>query len=179
MRTGQEEEERAEYEALPSREQLAIWFLLDCAASRPDFEPVRFAYWMAKWKTHPLLQGVTLAAYDALSGAGSLALKCGTDVWGEAEEFFGEAAKIGSFVIRNGYIRSFEAFDFLFVRLFGGKVRSLTPSLFAASLLHPDVLMKDGDDEQLWAALMARSNRPSDYEPMWFPNRPLPEGKSR
>jgi hypothetical protein len=174
----QEADEREVYNALDASKQKAIRFLLDCAASpQPLFQPVRFHEWLAERGMQS--QGVTLAAYNELGIVRDLAAKLATkenwtDAGRNADVFFGGAVKIAIFCRRNEFIRTFAAFDFLFVRLFGGAVRPLTPSLFAAALLHPDVFVEETDARELESAMMARLTGWGTHEPVWFPNHPIP-----
>ncbi len=105
-----------------------------------------------------------------------------TDAGLNADVFFGAAMRIATFCRRNSLIRTFAGFDFLFVRMFGGEVRPLTPSLFAAAFLHPEFDQASTDAKELKSAFNAAQNKWGTHEPVWWPINhsqgpeiPLPE----
>ncbi len=89
--------------------------------------------------------------------------------------FFGEAVSIAVFCLRNNLIQTFAGFDFLFIRLFGGAVRPLNPSLFAAALFHPDLAFSEEDmARELNNAMIEHLAGWDTQEPVWFPNLEKP-----
>jgi hypothetical protein len=155
----QEVDEREAFDALEVPEQQAIRFLLDCAVLRPGlpgFQLELLGAWQAENQYRFGLTR-TLAAYDRFGIVPDLAGKLANkEPWGNAEAFFGGAVTIAVFCRMNSFIRTFAAFDLLFLRLFGGEVRLLTPALFAAAFLHPDVSVDARDTQELEQATMAR-----------------------
>ena len=174
-----EQDERDAYGELSSSEQTAIRFLLDCAASRRGFIPVRKGEWIAENRSSVWQFAVTLAAYECLSIVPRVAAhladaKSWTGGVLNATIFFGEASAIAEFCISNGFLQTFAGFDFLFVRIFGGAARPLTPSLFAAAVLHPNVHFAAMDSDELEKAVWARQSEWGVRDPVWFPNHPIP-----
>jgi hypothetical protein len=165
-----QEDEREAFEALEVSEQKAIRFLLDCAVLRPDLPG--FGEWLAE-NGRLFGHARTLAAFDRLGMIPDLAIKLtNKELWGNPEAFFGGAVTVAVFCRQNDFIRTFAAFDFLFVRLLGGAVRPLTPSLFAATLLHPDCLVHEQDAQEFEQAMMNRLREWDKHEPVWSPNEP-------
>ncbi len=174
-RQDQEQEEREAFQELDSAEQEALCFLLDCAATPLNCQPIRLTTWRAK-------KGLSnvLAAHERMGVVPTLKEKASkpdnwTDCGLNADVFLGEAVSIATYCIANGHLTTFAAADFLFVRLFGGAARPLVPSIFSAALLHPSVAIDAATAAvELQNALWAGQAGPGRAEPVWFPNHPLP-----
>ena len=119
--------------------------------------------------------GETLAAYAVFGGASRLReILYSPDRWGKREEFFGAAVRIAIGCLNLGDIGTYAAFEFIIVRIFGGKARPLAPALFAAAALHPEVESTLIHAHELEKAIFERRSGYGEHEPQWFPNHPLP-----
>lgn len=172
----EELDEREVFSDLALPERCAICLLLDCAKPPTDGESSHIHRWLVDseagwgWSLIAAAEGL-LRIVPRL--ADQLAHKEDwTDAGLNADVFYGKALHIAWFCRMNGLIRTFVAFDFLFVRLFGGAVRPLTPSLFAASLLHPLVSRDPNASEQLEKAVSARNADRGTNPAVWFPREP-------
>ncbi len=170
-----EREERDAFDEFSEAEKEAIRLLLECAdpsqKSKSRYIQEWFSAHEALWND-PL----PLAAMDVLGIVPSLAEQLAhKENWTDAgligDIFYGQAVRIASFCLRNNLIRTYAAFDFLFVRLFGGLARPLNPSLFVSALFHPDVGIEAFDPDEIGKAKWARKSGSGTHEPVWFPNR--------
>lgn len=183
MENHDEEKQEVEKEAFASiepSEQKAILFRLACVEYNHNNTATTYPKWEASsaWE-----QNLEWSAMDQLGLVPHLRDKLihkenWTDAGLNADVFYARALHIAQFCRRNNLIRTFAAFDFLFVRLFGGAARPLTPSLFAASLLHPEFLFSRKDERELNEAVRehafaALGSRSAD-DPVWFPNHEEP-----
>ena len=168
-----ERDERNDFDQLDGSEQNAIRLLLDCAGPSPNRNSRYVDEWVAgnrgdltmAWAAEGVLAIVPRLAEQ-------LAHKENwTDCGLNGDRFYGVAVRIATFCLMNSLIRTYHAFDFLFVRLFGGAARPLNPSLFVAGLLHPCIAMDAFDLDEIEKAKRARAAEWGTHDPVWFPNR--------
>ena len=168
----EEENEKEDFDSLELSEQKAIRFLLECTRYNQSKTNI-----ISNWKDS-FEASIVFAATDRLMIVPDLRDKLANkEGWTHAmlnvDIFYGKALHIAKFCHCNDLIHTFRAFDFLFVRLFGGAARPLTPSLFAACLLHPGRSFSYKDEQELGKAVWLQSvagpeGRDTD-DPVWYP----------
>lgn len=83
--------------------------------------------------------------------------------------FYGEAIKIEAFCIKCDFIKTFIAFKFLFVRLFGGYVIPYINYLFLASIFYPSLYVTKPRIE-IEKALVFGEEEWSPFESKFWPD---------
>jgi len=167
-------EEQEAFREIDKVQRLAICMLLDCAPPKAEVDSLAIRAWLATKRDNLWNSSLPLAAIDALKFVPRISDQIrNKDNWtdcGRNEDlFFGPALRIANFCLGNDLIKTYSAFDFLFVRLLGGVVRPLNPALFVASLLHHSIETSAFDSNEIDVARSARLDGWGTHEPVWIP----------
>ena len=155
------QDERTCYEELPILERRAICFMLDIA--KGDLASVQTWSNIFDFSLVSAAAGI-LSMMDERKKRVVNAAKYADN------ELYKYVIDVSRFLLANGLMQSFEAFEFVLVRLFGGELRPFVASIYVATLLHPNGADPERSFEQdmLKAVDHFRSGW-GTYAPVFFP----------
>ena len=141
-------------------ERLSICLLLDFAKPEARCNTELLNYWRERSDApaSAWTDGILLAAWDRLAQTSRIKEILISKAWGSDYEFHSEALRTAVLIISNGYLRRFEPFYFLFIRLFGVAAHDYIPSIYAAAMLHHDTKSRNNEDEEVLAAMRYRDS---------------------
>ena len=164
-------EEMQTFTTFTFSERRSICLLLDFAKPEARFNIKFFHYWSARGDApaNAWTDGILLAARDRLAHTSRIKAILVSKAWGSDYEFHSEALRTAVLITSNGYLRRFEPFYFLFMRLFGVAAHDYIPSIYAAAMLHHDTKSRNNEDEEVLAAMRYRDSGWEAQAPMFYP----------
>ena len=153
-------------------ERRSICLLLDFAKPKREFDMEMFRYWLGRsdsasfFRNHEALS----AAQDRLAQTSRIKDLLLSKSRGGDFEFYSEALRTAVFIISNGYLRRFEPFQFLLLRLFGAEAQPHIPSLYAAALLHASTKECNNDGVDALTAVEHKHAALQGQAPAFFPS---------
>ena len=166
-------EETQTFKTFTFSERRSICLLLDFAKPEARHDIEFYNYW-CKRSEHPISpwdSGILIAAWNQLAHTSRIKKILISKAWGSDYEFHSEALRTAVLIISNGYLRRFEPFYFLFIRLFGVAAHDYIPAIYAAAMLHHDTKSRNNEGEEVLAAMRYRDSGWEAQAPIFHPER--------